>query len=317
MFDGSVSPKVAQTRSLMPIEVVNVASVPHRSPFRYPGGKTWLVPEVRRWLATLAKRPRLFCEPFCGGAIAGLSALFEGLGDELVLVELDDDVAAVWKTIIGDEGDQLIRMIGEFAISPETVTAVLSRPYVTELERAFATILRNRVQRGGILAPGASLMKLGENGRGVASRWYPRTLQSRIQAIRSKRDRITFVHGDGIDWMRGNRHLADAVFFIDPPYTIAGRRLYTHSDVDHEELFRVASTLSADFLMTYDDAEPIRRLATRSGFEVHVVVMKNTHHRIQQELLVGRDLGWARGHPRKLIQNPLFEFREADGAPSH
>ena len=27
-----------------PTEPVNVASVPHRSPFRYPGGKTWLVP---------------------------------------------------------------------------------------------------------------------------------------------------------------------------------------------------------------------------------------------------------------------------------
>ena len=26
---------------------VNVASVPQRSPFRYPGGKTWLVPQVR------------------------------------------------------------------------------------------------------------------------------------------------------------------------------------------------------------------------------------------------------------------------------
>ena len=30
--------------------VVNVASVPQRSPFRYPGGKTWLVPVVRQWL---------------------------------------------------------------------------------------------------------------------------------------------------------------------------------------------------------------------------------------------------------------------------
>lgn len=30
---------------------VNVASVPQRSPFRYPGGKTWLVPYVRDWLA--------------------------------------------------------------------------------------------------------------------------------------------------------------------------------------------------------------------------------------------------------------------------
>ena len=30
--------------------IINVASVPQRSPFRYPGGKTWLIPTVRRWL---------------------------------------------------------------------------------------------------------------------------------------------------------------------------------------------------------------------------------------------------------------------------
>jgi DNA adenine methylase len=30
--------------------VVNVASVAQRSPFRYPGGKTWLIPTVRKWL---------------------------------------------------------------------------------------------------------------------------------------------------------------------------------------------------------------------------------------------------------------------------
>ena len=31
---------------------VNVASVPQRSPFRYPGGKTWLIPHIRRWLTS-------------------------------------------------------------------------------------------------------------------------------------------------------------------------------------------------------------------------------------------------------------------------
>jgi hypothetical protein len=33
-------------------EPVNVASVPQRSPFRYPGGKTWLIPYIRSWLAS-------------------------------------------------------------------------------------------------------------------------------------------------------------------------------------------------------------------------------------------------------------------------
>jgi DNA adenine methylase len=274
------------------VKVTNVASVPHRSPFRYPGGKTWLVPEVRRWLAGLPARPRVFCEPFCGGATVGLSVLFDGLVDRLVLVELDQDVASVWETLLGGRADELIDRIGRFQISHESVRAVLVGAYGSLAERAFATIVRNRVQRGGILAPGASLMKRGENGRGLASRWYPKTLQKRIEAIHTRRSCITFIHGDGIEYMRRNAGRDDMAFFVDPPYTIAGRRLYVHSDVDHAELFRVASTLRGDFLMTYDEAPPIRELAAQFGFAVHTVPMKNTHHRIMRELLIARDVGW-------------------------
>jgi len=60
-------------------QVVNVASVPQRSPFRYPGGKTWLVPYINRWLASLNFRPAEFVEPFCGGAIVGLNVAFDNL----------------------------------------------------------------------------------------------------------------------------------------------------------------------------------------------------------------------------------------------
>jgi DNA adenine methylase len=38
----------ATLRMPTPNKIVNVASVPQRSPFRYPGGKTWLVPIVRQ-----------------------------------------------------------------------------------------------------------------------------------------------------------------------------------------------------------------------------------------------------------------------------
>src|ERR1700677_2717012 len=46
---------------------VNVASVPQRSPFRYPGGKTWLVPYIRDWLRSKKTRPARLIEPFAGG----------------------------------------------------------------------------------------------------------------------------------------------------------------------------------------------------------------------------------------------------------
>lgn len=40
------------------------------------------------------------------------------------------------------------------------------------------------------------------------------------------------------------------VYFIDPPYWVAGTRLYDYSDLDHRQLFNVVQTLKGDFLMT-------------------------------------------------------------------
>jgi len=279
--------------------IVNVASVPHRSPFRYAGGKTWLVPRIRRWLASLPTRPVEFIEPFAGGAIVGLTVAFEQLSDHVTLIELDDQVAAVWKTIIEDnEGEWLADQIRSFELSSENVQALLGRNNLSRREQALQTLIKNRVNRGGILAPGAGKLKHGESGKGIASRWYPETLRKRILNITSIRDRLTFVHGDGLKILRQNIHRTDTVFFIDPPYTAAGKRagsrLYTHNDLNHEELFAAATALAGDFLMTYDNNETIRSLANYFGLDTQAVAMKNTHHAKQTELLIGRDLSWLR-----------------------
>ncbi len=296
--------------------VVNVASVPHRSPFRYPGGKTWLVPYVRQWLTHLPSRPAEFGEPFAGGAIVGLSALFEGLVDTLRLVERDENVSSVWRVILNGKANQLVERIKSFELNESAVRQLLSAEPTTLFDRAFATLVRNRVQRGGIMAPGASLMKEGENGRGVASRWYVQTLCKRIADIARKRSSITFIQGDGIEFIRDNAHRSDMVFFIDPPYTVAGRRLYLYSEIDHEELFRVTAKVKGDFLMTYDNAGPVRQLANRFGFDTCEVAMKSTHHAVMSELLIGRDLAWVRAEPRQACDYPLFKDLPGDGVAS-
>jgi DNA adenine methylase len=68
--------------------VVNVASVKQRSPFRYPGGKTWLVPEVTLWLSRKHRRPGHFVELFAGGGIVGLTVAAEGLADHVTMIKL-------------------------------------------------------------------------------------------------------------------------------------------------------------------------------------------------------------------------------------
>jgi len=84
----------------------------------------------------------------------------------------------------------------------------------------------------------------------------------------------------------------DVVFFLDPPYTKTGHRLYRYSEISHEGLFSLAASLAGDFLMTYDDATEIRTLAQKYGLQAKTVAMKSTHHTQKKELLIGRDLSW-------------------------
>ena len=82
------------------IPAVNVSTVPQRSPLRYPGGKTWLVPHIREWLART--EPAVLVEPFAGGGIVSLTAVMEELVDRCIMIEIDHDVAAFWHVVLRD-----------------------------------------------------------------------------------------------------------------------------------------------------------------------------------------------------------------------
>ena len=272
---------------------INVAQVKQLSPLRYPGGKTWLVPEVRSWLITAKVKASVLIEPFAGGAMVGLTVAAEDLADRVVLCELDDDVGALWETIFcgSDEDVTWLReRIITFGVDLDNVRSILGGKPQTKREQAFRTIIKNRMQRGGIMAAGAGLVKAGEAGRGLHSRWYPETLATRIEAIRLLKDRITFQHADAFEVIRSHQDDPNAFFFVDPPYTAggkkAGKRLYTHNEVNHVGLFALMLRVRGSVMMTYDDTPEVRQLAYQCGFRVEEIPMKNTHHAIIRELLI-------------------------------
>jgi DNA adenine methylase len=158
--------------------------------------------------------------------------------------------------------------------------------------RAFATIIKNRVNQGGVFADGANFIKNGENGKGVMSRWYPETLKRRILAIAQVTHKIRFIENDAFEICAQNADRREVVYFIYPPYMKAGGRLYRHSAIDHEALFGLASRLQGNFLITYDDDGEVQELVNRHEFDINLIAMKNTHHARKTELLIGQDLGW-------------------------
>ena len=291
-FENTRSKSKTSTAKAIPVlsdKVVNVASVPQRSPLRYPGGKTWLVPQIRKFLAGLEFRPEVFVEPFAGGGIASLTAVMEDYVDRAVLCERDPDISNLWQCML-DDTESLARRVEGFAATPENVNAVVEDAGVSGMDAAFRTLLRNRVSRGGIIASGASVMKRGENGNGIISRWYADTIAARIRAIGNYAERLDFSHGDGTCLVELCKDNEAAAFFIDPPYTAAGkragRRLYTYNDIDHEDLFEQMSRVRGVFMMTYDESPDVITMARRRGFHLAKVPMKNTHHAVMYELLI-------------------------------
>lgn len=330
-----------------PIPAVNVACVPQRSPLRYPGGKTWLIPHIRYWLtgrvgarlpaegaaagqadarngrrrrsqglvdarahtpatARAAAKPGLLVEPFAGGGIVSLTAVMEGMVERCMLAEIDEDVSAFWRAALRC-GASLQSRVRRFQPTRDAVNALASNVPAGVLDRGFRTLVLNRTRRGGILAAGASLSRRGENGKGVASRWYPETTIRRLAEIERHAPRIDFRKTDGLDLLaslastnmerkgrpRGAGPPSEVVAFVDPPYTAAGgkragSRLYRHYDVDHAKLFDTLANSSMDFLMTYDCAPEIVSLVKEHGFHAVRVAMKNTHHAKLSELVITR-----------------------------
>ncbi len=272
--------------------VVNVASVPQRSPFRYPGGKTWLIPTARKWFSS-AKNDAVLIEPFAGGGIISLTAAAEQYFNKVIMSELDEDVASVWQTIFSEKDYiWLLEKILSFVLTPETIKDAELHAVDGIKEKAFSTIIRNRTNHGGILAKGSGRIKNGEGGKGLASRWYPETLARRITEANKLRDKIQFFNEDAFEIMKQNQNNIDAYFFIDPPYTVAGRRLYNLFDVNHKQIFEIVSKIKGHFLMTYDDSQEIRALAEEYNLPYTTIPMQTTHLIKKEELLISDDFEW-------------------------
>lgn len=293
------------------IKPVNVASVPQRSPFRFPGGKTWFVPTFRNWLKGLDFKPEVIIEPFSGGGIISLTALFENLVDKAIMVELDEEIAAVWKAVVDGQSKWLADRIMKFNLSKESAIREISKKSDDIKEKAFQTILKNRTYHGGILAEGSGFLKHGENGKGILSRWYPETLARRFTDLAIIADKIDFRHGDGLEIIRQMATRKNAVFFIDPPYTAggkrAGRRLYNHCELDHGMLFDLCQKINGDFLITYDNADEVKEMARAHSFHMRLIPMKNTHHVLMEELVIGKNLSWMDKYPA--VHEPEGEYK--------
>lgn len=243
------------------------------SPLRYPGGKRRLSGYIAECLRLNGLRPKLFVEPFAGGASVSLQLLNDGLVERIALGERDQLVASFWKVVFFDH-EWLVDEIRRIRPTLAKWRQYRAHPGDTDRERALACLFLNRTSFSGILAPSAGPIggQRQESSYKLDCRFSPARVCRRITQAAALRDRVEFV--SGASW---NRTLSRAksrgyrddeiMFYFDPPFYAKAERLYTHffKQKDHVALHKSVMALQSPWILSYDAAPEIAELYSDNG----------------------------------------------------
>jgi DNA adenine methylase len=243
------------------------------SPLRYAGAKRRLSGYISEVLRLNGLRPKLFVEPFAGGASVALQLLTENLVDEIALGERDPLVASFWKIVFND-AEWLIDQIERMSITVERWRHFHDGTFRSNRERALACLFLNRTSFSGILAdtsgPIGGYKQV--SAYKVDCRFPVATLTKRIRQAASLSERVLFISNG--DWQKtvakvlGLRYKKNEVFFyFDPPFYSKAERLYRFyfGDKEHEVLHRRVVRIRQPWLLSYDAAVPIIKLYSHNG----------------------------------------------------
>lgn len=239
---------------------------PFLSPLRYPGGKARLAPYLARVLASQSAAIETYCEPYAGGAGAGLQLLSDGHVNKLIINDLNPGIAAFWRSVFFHT-DALVEMIANCVVDIDnwhTQRAVyLSPASHDELALGFSTFFLNRTNRSGILnaRPIGGLEQTGNWP--IDARFNKSDLIQRITDLGELSRQVDVRQERAIALVRKlNRRTRPVLLYVDPPYVIPGEELYMtdHSWPEHEKLRRALADSPHPWILTYDADERTRDL---------------------------------------------------------
>lgn len=269
----------------------------------------------------------IWCEPFAGGAGAGLSLLFDDAVGELWLVEQHRGLFSFWQTVITD-GHRFADRVANTTPTMdlwEHCRELLADPEPVAVDDlAYATFVVNRCSRGGIVHPRSGVMGgRRQNGRTtIASRFSADALAARIAAVADLGNRICVQHGDGISHIAaldGTVGIEDEVFvFADPPYLADGPALYQHrfAMADHRRLAAALSGCAAPWMVTYDAHPQVFALYPDRPVLEYPVVHRANHRHDDTEFAVFADRTVVPGMPVTVIAPGHAHWVTANGTAS-
>ena len=243
------------------------------SPLRYPGAKRRLSGYIAEVLRVNDLRPKIFTEPFAGGASVALQLLQDNLVDTIALGEVDPLIASFWK-IVFNEPEWLIDQIENIPVTLEMWSYYKEGRFRTNRDRALACLFLNRTSFSGILAQTAG--PLGgykqESPYPIDCRFPVSTIRKRILQAAALRERVLFVRRG--DWSETIAKIEDfgyatgeVFYYLDPPFYSKADKLYRFffDDAGHDALHQALVKIEQPWLLSYDTADQILKLYSHNG----------------------------------------------------
>jgi DNA adenine methylase len=236
------------------------------SPLRYPGGKAKLAPYLARVLATQTAVIDTYCEPYAGGAGAGLHLLFKRHVSRLIINDLNPGIAALWRSVFFNTNAFVSKVFNcEVSVKNwHTQREIYLAPEAKDdLTLGFATFFLNRTNRSGILGarPIGGLQQTGKWL--IDARFNRQELARRVQVLGEMADRVEIREERALDLIVGLEQCRDSILlYVDPPYVVPGEELYLtdHSWNEHCNLEMVLRNSPHRWILTYDAEQRTREL---------------------------------------------------------
>ncbi|MCY4301242.1 MAG: DNA adenine methylase [Aestuariivita sp.] len=267
------------------------------SPFRYPGGKGFLSGYFTNVFDDFKSGEKHYVEPFCGGAGSAWNLLADDIADTIHLNDADIRIYSAWKAIL-HENERFCERLNDVAVDIKTWTE--ARRLLTnysgkkyDFDLGFATYFVNRTSRAGIILGSGPIGGYEQSGDWkIDARFYRETMLRRIKWIGNQKQRVELNSQEALTFLKENIKKLPSdrtLYFVDPPYLQAGRRLYLNAMTEkkHRALGAfLTSDVLKHWILTYDDHPLIREIYDGRKFSKLVVNYSLSRIRKESEVLV-------------------------------
>lgn len=208
-----------------------------------------------------------YVEPYAGGCGLALALLYKGHVSDIHINDLDPSIHAFWWSVL-NRTDELVDLVTSTEVTMDNwhkFRDIQKQEDASDpVGLGFATFFLNRTNRSGILRGAGAIGGLEQKGTyKLDCRFNKANLANRIRRVARYKDQIHLSNLDACEFMKQDNGIPEGAFYcIDPPYFSKGSTLYTsfYDPEDHAEVARTVMSLNNPWIVTYDNAEEIRRL---------------------------------------------------------